>query len=96
MQACFEFFIKRSVNQTLTRHARLALESGRHQHYMIMCLAAWARARVSRMLGAFIGQREVNGRQSVAQCVFDALSARKMCFVRCQWIVRLTLGAHNR
>ncbi len=96
MQACFEFFIKRLVNQTLTGNARLALESRRHQHDMIVCLAAWARARVSGVFGAFIRQREVNRRQSVAQCVFDALSARKMCFVRCQWIVRLTLGAHNR
>lgn len=96
MQACFEFFIKRLVNQTLTGDARLPLESRRHQHYMIVRLAAGARACVSGVLGAFIRQYEMNRRQSAAQCVFNALSARKMCFVRCQWIVRLTLGAHNR
>ena len=96
MQARFEFFGKRLVNRTLPSHARLPLKSRRHHHYMIVCLAARTRARVPRMLGAFIRQHKVNWRQSVAQCVFNALRARKMCFVRCQWIVRLTLGAHNR
>ena len=96
MQAAFEFFIKRLVNQTLPRHAREPLESCRYNNHMIMCLAAGARTRVSRVLCAFVRHREVNWRQSVAQRVFNALGARKMCFVGCQWIVRLTLGAHTR
>jgi hypothetical protein len=38
----------------------------------------------------------MNGRKPRLQQRFDARGARKMLFVGCQFLVRLTVGAHTR
>lgn len=96
MQARVKFFMQGLVNETLTGHARQPLEDGRHHNDPIMRFSARARAGMAGVFGALIRQHKVNRRELRFQPHLHALSARKLLFVVCQFLVRLTLGAHTR
>jgi len=96
MQACVEFFTERLVNQALTRHAVQALERGGNHHHMIVRLTARPRSSMARVLCGLIRQDKVKRRKSLTKLRFHALGARKMRIGVCQFLVRLTSGAHTR
>lgn len=60
-----------------------------------MRLAAWTRAGVAGVARRLILKHEVVRRKLRLQQLFHALGARKMRFVFCQFLVRLTSGAHT-
>jgi hypothetical protein len=61
-----------------------------------MRFPAWARAGVPGVLAAIVIQHEFVWRELRCQQLFDACGARKMRFAVCQFLVRLTLGAHTQ
>lgn len=95
VQACVEFFTKRVVNQALTRDAGKPFESFRVHLQVIVSFPTRARAGMTDVHAGLIRQHKVNGRETCAKLRFNARSARKMRFVLCQFLVRLTSGAHT-
>lgn len=61
-----------------------------------MRFAARPRARVPGVLATVVLQHEFVWRELRCQQLFDAVGARKMRFGVCQFLVRLTLGAHTQ
>ena len=96
MQACVEFFTKRIINQALTRHAGKTLERGGVHRKMVVGFPTRTRAGMARVLARLIRQDKVNGGKKFAKLRFYTRSPRKLRFVLCQFLVRLTSGAHNR
>ncbi len=95
MQARVEFFTKRLVNQALTRHARKPFKRGRDEAQTIMRFPARARASVASVIGGIVVQFKRNRRELCLNRRLYALGAGKMCFLLCQFLVRLTVGAHT-
>ena len=96
MQACVEFFTKRVINQALTRDAGKTLESRCMHRQMVVGFPAGTLASMAGVHARLIRQHKVNGGKARAKLRFNARSARKMRFVLCQFLVRLTSGAHTR
>lgn len=96
MQPGFEFFTKRLVHKPLARDARQAFEGRRHQRDAIMRLALRPCAGVAFVQRRLIFHRKPVRRKVRAEPSPHALGARKMLFLVCQFLVRLTLGAHTR
>lgn len=95
MQAGFKFFTNGLIYEPLARHARKPLERWRNQRKVVMRLSAGPRASVARMLRGLIFDHNLLRRKLRRQLLCHALFARKMRFVVCQFLVRLTLGAHT-
>jgi len=95
VQAGVEFFTKGVVNKSLTLDAALALERGRDELQRVVRLTAWLCACVAFMTAGVIDQIDKSWRKFMRQQLFDALAARKTGFVVCQWIVRISSGAHT-
>ena len=96
MQAGLKFFTKRVIDETLARHARLPLERGGNQRQAVMRLPAGLSARMSVVQRRLIFNHDLLRRELRRQQVLHALGARKMLFVVCQFLVRLTSRAHTR
>ena len=96
MQAGFKFFTKRVIDETLARYARLPLERGGNQRQAVMRLPAGLRARMTVVQLGLIFNHDHLRRQLRREQLLHALGARKMLFVVCQFLVRLTSRAHTR
>lgn len=95
MQAGVEFFTKSVVNKSLTLDAALAFERWRDKPQRIVRLAAGLSAGVAFMMAGVIDQIDKSWRKFMRQQLFDAFATRKIGFVVCQWIVRISSGAHT-
>ena len=95
VQASVEFFTKGVVNKSLTLNAALTFEGRRDECQRIVRLTAWLRPSVALVAARIIDQADKGWRKFLRQQLFDALGTRKIGFVVCQWIVRITSGAHT-
>jgi hypothetical protein len=95
VQARFKFFTKQVVNQALTRDARKSGERGRHHKQPVMGFPARTRAGMAGVQARFIYKCYTCRCELRAERGPHAFSARKMRFVACQFLVRLTSDAHT-
>src|SRR5690606_655228 len=91
-----EFFTKGLIDKTLPRHAVQTPKRRRDHAQAVMGLTLRARARMPCMSGRLVNDFQHSRRESFVQRAFHARGSRKMLFVVCQFLVRLTLGAHTR
>ena len=96
MQAGFKFFTKRVIDKPLSRNARKALKRLGNQRETVMRLPAGLSARMTVVQRGLIFNQDLLRRELRRQQRLHALGARKMLFVVCQFLVRLTSHAHTR
>src|SRR5262249_12699735 len=91
-----EFFTKSVVNKPLTLQAAFAFEGRGDELQRVMRLAARLRPGMALMTARFIDQADKLWRKLLGQQLFHARGAGKIGSGVCQWIVRLTSGAHTQ